>query len=126
MLIKANPEMISSANSPKPAEQPVPKVTAVDGTLPIASTLPSNDSNRKFELKAGRGFWAAVVLVVITFIYFALHSRSLNHKLISSENKISELTELMRQMVTSQKELTQKLESMHGDIVLLKQKFFRE
>ena len=101
----------------------MPKLTAVeDVTIPIASTLPSNDSNRKFGLNVGRQFWAAVVLVVITFIYFALQSRSLNHKLISSENKIGEMTDLIRQMTTVQKELNQKLESMGGDIALIKRK----
>ena len=60
-------------------------------------------------IRSGRAFWSAVVLLLITFLFFGFHSRGLRCDLANTQKKLDDLTEVVRKMSNTQELLSEKI-----------------
>ena len=118
-LIQSNPAILDETDVPAPVTsvEPVAIKAALDEQTVVNRTTTKTSTGYDFidnsldrlGLSSGRGFWGAVILILVTFIYFSAQWRGVGRKLENAQNRLDEVSALVAKMAETQAVLTENL-----------------
>ena len=125
-MIISNPGILNDVDVAMPAEasSSTPPPAAAAAVEPVPEPKPKNNSPfafldepfEKFGINSGRGFWGAVLLLLISFMYFSAQWRGVGHKLLNAQRRLDEVSELVNKIAQTQIVLSENL-SKQGSLI---------
>jgi len=125
-MIISNPGILNDVDVAMPAEasSSTPPHAAAAAAEPVPEPKPKSNSPfafldepfEKFGINSGRGFWGAVLLLLISFMYFSAQWRGVGHKLINAQRRLDEVSELVNKIAQTQIVLSENL-SKQGSLI---------